>query len=66
MPFIQVTMLTGHPQELKHDLMRGIADATIKAMGCKPDSVRITINEVPAEDWSRGGEPISARMQREE
>lgn len=66
MPFIQVTMLTGHPQELKHDLMRGIADATIKAMGCKPDSVRITINEVPAEDWSRGGEPISAKMQREE
>ncbi len=42
------------------------ADATIKAMGCKPDSVRITINEVPAEDWSRGGEPISAKMQREE
>ena len=66
MPFIQVTMLTGHPQELKHELMRGLAEATVKAMGCPPTSVRITINEVPAEDWSVGGQPISVKMQLEE
>lgn len=58
MPFIQVTILEGRSEEQKRALLKGLTEATIEALGSKPESVRVVISEVDPMHWSVAGEPI--------
>ena len=58
MPFIQVTMLEGRTVEQKAELMKRVTEATVEAVGAKPESVRVAIYEVSKDDWSVGGVPM--------
>lgn len=59
MPFIQVTMLEGRTVEQKHELMKKITEATVDALGSKPESIRVAIYEVDKDEWAVGGVPMS-------
>ena len=58
MPFIQVTMLEGRTVEQKAELMKKITEATVEAVGAKPESIRVAIYEISKDEWSVGGVPM--------
>lgn len=64
MPFVQVTMIEGRTVEQKHALMRELTDATVSALGVQPESVRVALYEVSADDWAAGGTPMSVLRAR--
>jgi 4-oxalocrotonate tautomerase len=59
MPFIQVTMLEGRTTEQKHALMAALTQAAVDSIGAKPESVRVALYEVNADEWSVAGVPMS-------
>lgn len=64
MPFIQVTMLEGRTSEQKHALIKALTDGAQSALGAKPESVRVAIYEVTADDWGVAGEAMSVLKAR--
>ncbi|QMU74437.1 4-oxalocrotonate tautomerase family protein [Streptacidiphilus sp. PB12-B1b] len=61
MPHITVQHLAGRSTEQKRELAREITDAYVRVTGIKPESVWVTFQDVPAEDWAVGGTPIADR-----
>lgn len=59
MPIIQVSLIEGRGTEAKSRLIRLLTDATVQAIGASPESVRVILQEVPAENWGVGGVPRS-------
>jgi phenylpyruvate tautomerase PptA (4-oxalocrotonate tautomerase family) len=41
LPFVQITMLEGRTIGLKHDLIKGLTDATAEALGGDPARIRV-------------------------
>ncbi len=62
MPVIQVTMLEGRSPEQKREFMARLTSAATEALGSKPESVRVILNEVSADDFGVAGVPISQRV----
>jgi 4-oxalocrotonate tautomerase len=54
MPLIQVQMVAGRTSEQKAALIRELAQATMRAIGAPEASIRVILNEVPAEHWGIG------------
>lgn len=61
MPLIQVQHTPGKTAEQKAELARALTEAYAQTLGVKPDAVWVTIQEVPADSWSVGGETLAAR-----
>ena len=59
MPFIQVTLLKGRSVEQKHALIRRLTEAVAEEVGGDPQSIRVALYEVSADDWGIGGVPVS-------
>lgn len=55
MPIITANILSGRSIDRKQALISGLTDATVSALGVRPDQVRIIINEVAPEHWGSGG-----------
>ena len=55
MPIIQVNLLEGRTVEQKRELAKLITEAAVKALGSKPESVRVMMHEMGAEDFAVGG-----------
>ena len=55
MPIIQFNILEGRTPEQKRQLAKRVSDAVCEVLDCKPQSVRILINELSAEHFSVGG-----------
>ena len=48
-----VTVLQGpRPVELKRELVRGITNAFVDALGVPADSVQVWIQETPTDSWA--------------
>jgi 4-oxalocrotonate tautomerase len=58
MPFINVTIAAGRTIEQKQHLMRALTDAAHQAVGAPLDTIRVWINEIPAESMAVGGVPF--------
>ena len=54
MPMINVQMLSGRTASQKADLIKELADATIRALGVPEEAVRILLTEVEPEHWGIG------------
>jgi 4-oxalocrotonate tautomerase len=61
MPLIQITMVEGRTVEQKRDLARELTDTFARVAGAKPESVWVTFDEVPAENWATGGTLLADR-----
>ena len=55
MPFISVRMLEGRDQEQKKKLVKSITDVMETVCGADPQHVHVVIEEVPKDNWARGG-----------
>lgn len=51
MPHVSVKLYPGRTEEQKKQLAEAIAKDVIEVLGSKPESVSVSIEDVPAEEW---------------
>ncbi len=62
MPIIIVRTFAGKTKEQKKKWIEGITKVTMEATGLKDPSVcEVIIEEIPKENWGKGGVPHSER-----
>jgi 4-oxalocrotonate tautomerase len=59
MPIANLMILEGRAAPLKQALIRAVTTAIVDTLKVKPESVRVIVQEVPAELWGIGG--VSAK-----
>jgi 4-oxalocrotonate tautomerase len=59
MPIANVMILEGRSPQVKQALIRALTGAIVDTLKVKPESVRVIVQEVPAELWGIGG--VSAK-----
>jgi 4-oxalocrotonate tautomerase len=59
MPMIHVYMLEGRTGDQKRRIIEGMTSAMVDVCGSKVERVGVIIHELPAENWGRGGAPMS-------
>lgn len=55
MPIIQVQMFEGRTPEQKKALVEALTQATMQALGSKPESVQVILTDVARSHWAKGG-----------
>lgn len=55
MPIVRVNMFGGRSIEQKRELVQGITAVVSKVCGVDQDGVHVLIEEIPRENWGRGG-----------
>ncbi len=61
MPFAQLHIAEGRTPEQKKILIEKVTQAFVDALGAKPDSVWITVQDVPKNAWGIGGKTLAER-----
>ncbi len=64
MPLVQVTLVEGRPADAKRALIAELTDAVVHTLDAPRESVRVILNEVPAEHWGVGGQPKASQTHR--
>lgn len=59
MPFVNVRILKGHPQERKDEISRRVTEAISEVAMLPPEAVWVVFEDVEAEDWYVGGTRVS-------
>jgi 4-oxalocrotonate tautomerase len=59
MPIIHVEMVAGRPPEARQALAAALTEATVAALGVKPEAVRVVLHEVAPEHWFVAGRPMA-------
>ena len=54
MPFVNIQILEGHPQERKDELARRVVAAVSELAKLPPEAVWVVFDELPATDWYVG------------
>ena len=55
MPIIQVNMFEGRTVDQKRALVANMTEAVVKSLGCKPDDVRIILQDMAKQDYAIAG-----------
>jgi len=64
MPFVNIQILKGHPQERKDEIANRIT-ATLSELAQLPkEAIWVVFDEVAAEDWYVGAERVSEMKKR--
>lgn len=58
MPIIQISQTAGLSDRVKNETIAAVTEAYARATGKNPDSVWVTINEIPRTQWGVGGVPL--------
>jgi 4-oxalocrotonate tautomerase len=61
MPFAQLHIAEGRTPEQKKILIEKVTQAFVDALGAKPDSVWVTVQDVPKNAWGIGGKTLAER-----
>jgi 4-oxalocrotonate tautomerase len=61
MPFAQLYIAEGRTDEQKKQLIEKVTQAFVDALGTKPDSVWITVQDIPKTQWGIGGKTLAER-----
>jgi 4-oxalocrotonate tautomerase len=61
MPFAQLYIAEGRTDEQKKQLIQKVTEAFVDALGTKPESVWITVQDVRKEQWGIGGNTLAER-----
>jgi 4-oxalocrotonate tautomerase len=59
MPIANLQILQGREPQLKEALIRAVTAAIVDVLKVKQESVRVILQEIPAEHWGIGG--VSAK-----
>ncbi|MFG6486278.1 4-oxalocrotonate tautomerase [Roseateles sp. BYS78W] len=59
MPILRLEMHPGRTQDQKRDFVREATRVAVEILKCPPESVDIVIQEVPREQWAKGGKLLS-------
>jgi len=59
MPIIEITLVEGRSDEKKEALIKAVTDATEQSIGAPPESIRVLLREVPAQNFAVAGIPKS-------
>ena len=54
MPFVNIQILEGHPQERKDEMARRVVAAVSELAHLPPEAVWVVFDELPATDWYVG------------
>lgn len=55
MPTIHVEMFEGRTLEQKRELAKALTEATVRALGSKPEGIDIIFTDIKKHDWATGG-----------
>lgn len=55
MPIISVIIAEGRPVEKKRKLIRALTEAAVDAFECRPEAVRVILNETPLNHYAVAG-----------
>ena len=55
MPLVSITMLEGRSAEKKKAMFKAVTEAIVQTLGAPRESVRISIHEIPTNDYAIGG-----------
>lgn len=61
MPLLQVSIIEGRTPEQKEMLIKRLTDTVTETLSVKPESVRITIQEMPKAHWGIAGQSVAKR-----
>ena len=61
MPLAQLYIAAGRDDAKKKLLIEKVTQAFVDALGVKPDSVWITVHDVPKTQWGIGGKTLAER-----
>lgn len=64
MPFVNIQILKGHPQERKDEISRRVTDAISELAELPKEAIWVVFDEVAAEDWYVGAERVSELKKR--
>ena len=64
MPFVNIRILKGHPQERKDEIARRITDAISEVAKLPKEAVWVVFEDVAAEEWYVGSTPVSELKKR--
>jgi len=64
MPFVNIQILKGHPQERKDEMARRVTTAVSELAGLPPEAVWVVFDEVAAEDWYVGSTRVDILKQQ--
>jgi 4-oxalocrotonate tautomerase len=59
MPFVNIQILKGHPQERKDEMARRVTAAISELAVLPPEAIWVVFDEVAAEDWYVGSTRVS-------
>lgn len=61
MPIAQINILEGRTDEQKEMLIREVTDAICRSLDAREESVRIILNEMPAQHFGIAGQSVRKR-----
>ena len=61
MPLAQLYIAEGRTDDQKKALIQKVTQAFVDALGTKPESVWITVQDVPKSQWGIGGTTLADR-----
>lgn len=61
MPIVQIDLIEGRSGEQRETLIKEVTDACVKALDCKPETVRIMLRDVAVQDFGVAGESVKTR-----
>lgn len=64
-PFLQVTLVEGRSDELKEELIYELTNTVNKVLNAPHESIRVCLNEVPANHWGIAGKSIQKRREEQ-
>ena len=66
MPIISVVIAEGRSVEKKRRLIRALTDAAAEAFECKPETVRVILNETPLNHYAVAGVTFGEKAEKGE
>ncbi len=58
MPILDIGLIAGRSNEQKEDLIKKVTEAYVSALNVKPETVRIVINDIDAQNFGVAGESV--------
>lgn len=58
MPIVEIKILEGRSSEVKRKLVKDVTGAVAQNLDVPIEKIRILLNEISAENWNVGGNPI--------
>lgn len=66
MPIISVVIAEGRTVEKKRRLIKALTDAAAAAFECRPETVRVILNETPLDHYAVAGVTFGEKAERGE